>query len=574
MTRFVSKPFAEFARQLTFAPPKRRRSHLDRTEMLYWEVEPERDYPLDFVVYRITRYRPDTFELSTMTGHDLRQDLLTLADKLSASLDEHVSDYEPPPLSLEQLQRQLNVTSKTIQRYRKQGLFGRRLIYENNRRRLAFLPDSVAQFLAHRGGTRHDARPFSRIDEPTQHAIITRARRLIARRPEMTPFQAARHLAPKFERSTEAVRQLLLRHDKHDPRVAIFPRHVPPLSEKQQRVIHRAYQRGIGAGELAKRFGKSRNSIYRAVHRRRAAAIQNLPLSYITSPTFDLPDAAQIILNATPHHAPSTTSQPDDDAGNGHRERGERHSAAFERALFVQYNYLKYRAAGLRDQLDPSEPNARDLDQIETWLRRALATKLRLLRANQKLVISVARKHLATRSEELGPSLDELLAEGNAVLAEAVDSYDPAGRNRFEAYLGWTLMRRFATFTRTTHRPTRPIPPAQTFERATAAYWPGALNSATPAELTHLLTTLTDRERFVLTRHLGLGEEYHLDPQPLAAIAAELELTVERAQRLEHRALAKVRRTAAAKHQAHPPSRDGTGDAGLSSTPKGVGDDH
>lgn len=594
MPTYRSDDFAEFARQLTFAPPNRRRAQIERAEALYWDLDADHHYPLDFVVYRITRYRPDTFQLIAIVGKVLRHDLLLLVDELSATLDDTVDRHNPPPLSLDELCQKLNVTTKTIQRYRTQGLFARRLIYSDGRRRLAFLPASVDRFLAHRDTEAEQrARTFTRIDDDTAHAIITRARRLVARRPQLTPFQAARHLAPRFDRSVEAVRQLLVRHDRRDGRVAIFPRHVPPLSERQQRVIHRAYHRGVSVGKLARRFGKSRNAIYRAIHRRRAAAIAQLNLSYVASPTFELPDAEQVILES---HLP----QPTPPKPNGRKKSRapdtqadatdlaqlyseQPHDAPLERALFVRYNFLKYQAAQLRDQLNPSEPRSRELDRIETRLRRAAAIKSRIFRANLPLVISMARKHLATRSQRHGPTLSQLIAEGNRVLLARIETYDVRRQNRFAAYLSYALMRRFAQYDPQTAA--GPAAERDTLHRVAAEYWPAALNPVRAAiadaadaadTFAALLDELDETERLIVTRHFGISEDgQHVEPQPLATIAAQLDVPLERARRIERRSITKIRRAAAAGDLAlTPPDKAGDGDtspdSALSSPPEGA----
>jgi hypothetical protein len=49
---------ANLARQLTFTPVDPRATQLNAAELLLHELAPDRAYPLDFVVYRITGYQP------------------------------------------------------------------------------------------------------------------------------------------------------------------------------------------------------------------------------------------------------------------------------------------------------------------------------------------------------------------------------------------------------------------------------------------------------------------------------------------------------------------------------------
>ena len=47
--------------QVRFAPPARRLEQLARAERLLAEIEPSRQYPYQFVCFRITDYRPDSY---------------------------------------------------------------------------------------------------------------------------------------------------------------------------------------------------------------------------------------------------------------------------------------------------------------------------------------------------------------------------------------------------------------------------------------------------------------------------------------------------------------------------------
>src|SRR5256885_889209 len=69
-------------------------------------------------------------------------------------------------------------------------------------------------------------------------------------------------------------------------------------------------------------------------------------------------------------------------------------SAGRERGMFLKLNYHKMRFVTARRKLDPELAKARDLNLLESHLRKATETKNQILRANLRLVVSVARKHL------------------------------------------------------------------------------------------------------------------------------------------------------------------------------------
>src|SRR5438445_6369076 len=61
--------------QVRFAPPTRRMEQLARTERLLAEVDAEKQYPYQFVCFRITDYRPDAYPDLLIEGKDLLHDL-------------------------------------------------------------------------------------------------------------------------------------------------------------------------------------------------------------------------------------------------------------------------------------------------------------------------------------------------------------------------------------------------------------------------------------------------------------------------------------------------------------------
>ena len=65
-----------------------------------------------------------------------------------------------------------------------------------------------------------------------------------------------------------------------------------------------------------------------------------------------------------------------------------------EMHLFRKMNYLKYQANQLREQIDPARARTADLDEIERLQEEALAVKNQIIRANLRLVVSIAKRHV------------------------------------------------------------------------------------------------------------------------------------------------------------------------------------
>src|SRR5205807_7799050 len=163
-----------------------------------------------------------------------------------------------------------------------------------------------------------------------------------------------------------------------------------------------------------------------------------------------------------------------------------------ERALYLKFNFHKYQFVTARRKLEPQFARLRDLDELEARLRLATETKNAILRANLRMVVSVARKHLRP-----GLSLMELISDGNITLMRAVEGFDIHRGNRFSTYATLALMKGFA----------RSVPQMLSSARATALdervidSVPDHRGAVAPDrlvlsdEVRSLLTQLDERER-------------------------------------------------------------------------------
>lgn len=124
--------------QVRFAPAARRQEQMARAEKLLGEVEPTRKYPYQYVCYRITDFRSDAYPDLLIGGADLKHDLDLFLDRLARSLQSVPLELPPDQLlTLEAVSRELNVSTKTVLRWRKRGLIGRRVL-QNGRVQLGF----------------------------------------------------------------------------------------------------------------------------------------------------------------------------------------------------------------------------------------------------------------------------------------------------------------------------------------------------------------------------------------------------------------------------------------------------
>ena len=79
------------------------------------------------------------------------------------------------------------------------------------------------------------------------------------------------------------------------------------------------------------------------------------------------------------------------------------------------------------------------MDQIEKLYDESVATKNQIIRANLRLVVSIAKRYV-------GPAGDffELVSDGNMSLIRAADKFDFSRGNRFSTYASWAIMKNFA----------------------------------------------------------------------------------------------------------------------------------
>ena len=205
-----------------------------------------------------------------------------------------------------------------------------------------------------------------------------------------------------------------------------------------------------------------------------------------------------------------------------------------EAHLFRKMNYLKYKADKLREKLDPEHLKSSLMEQIERLYDEAIATKNQIIRANLRLVVSIAKRHV-------GPAENffELVSDGNMSLMRAVEKFDYARGNKFSTYASWAIMKNFARTIPDAHRYHDRFRTSQSEMFSTAEDERTdqiELESAQmhrEGQIEKILDCLDEREQKIIIRRFGLrrGEE----PLTLKQVGAELGVTKERIRQIEAR---------------------------------------
>jgi RNA polymerase sigma factor (sigma-70 family) len=548
MAKFRLDSIAQLSRQMEFAPHEVRMAQLAAAEDLLHLVRPARAYPLDFVIYKITDYRPREASVGgeLLTGLALQHDLGLLIERVSATLNLVAGALAEPVLSIEDVCEKFSVTSKTIQRWRRRGLPARRFGFPDGKRRVGFLLSSVERFLSQHGEQVAAAANFTQVSEQEREEMLRRARRL-AEECRCCVGEITRRIAVQMRRSPLTVLHTVRKHDQEHPESAIFANAAEAIAECDRANILKAFRRGIGIKALAGKLGRTRSAIYRVILDERAARLARRKVRFFDDPLYHDEDARRTIEALVRQEELAAVPRREDlrvprDLPPYLQElyRTPLLTPGRERALFLKLNYHKYQFVLARKRLEPERLRHRRISVLEGLLSAAQEVKNQIVRANLRLVVSIARKHLRP-----GANLLELISDGNLVLMRAVDGFDVHRGHRFSTYATLALMKGFARSVPQTLAAARRETPAS--EALVSLPDSRPLRSTERMidrdEIQQLLSRLDQRERSILEAHFGL-EERSTGPATYEQMAGWLGLSKERVRQIEQNALSKLRAAA------------------------------
>ncbi len=545
LLKYANNGLSELGLQLALSPRHLRLKQLAGIDRLLDLVDPEKSYPYDLVHFHLTGTRPTKAnqEDSIRASH-LLSDLPTLAEQITRKVCVSLSDMEGDYQTLEGLSASLEVSTKTLRRWRSRGLLGIRATGADGVCRLVFSAKAVQRFSSRNRELVARGASFKLLTEAEKRNIVELARSMLTERRRKL-HQVGRAISAQTGRAVETIRYTLRQYDAAHPEDALFARNGEPVVSAGHLAIWRCRRNGESVDQIAAAYGTDAASIEAVLRELEARQLKSEPVEFVDHELFHATDAEELIVNVARPAAPESGKS---------RIRAPKDLPAYLRSLYDQqlltreqeadlfrrYNYARYRVARAVDRLDVYAVTPAELDQIRYWQSQVESLKNELIQANLRLVVSIARKHVGR-----GDQFFEIVSDGNMSLMRAIDKFDFSLGNKFSTYASWSIMKNYARSIPGQHYHLRRYVTGQDelLDATADRREPERSQSdveAVRSGLSEGIEQLTEREQTIVKEHFGL-----FNPDGAVATLEELGkrfgVTKERVRQIEQRAIGKLR---------------------------------
>ena len=282
-----------------------------------------------------------------------------------------------------------------------------------------------------------------------------------------------------------------------------------------------------------------------------ARMILESPMDYVDHESFHVRDARRKIFEH-----PDAVPQPDtswyrplvdDVIGTRPQTSSTRSSVvltgAQEQVIFIQYNYSRFRVAGLQQRIGTRTPTAKQTKELIDWYRLSRVLRDQIAETNLALVLAMA-KRVKLKDVDFG----DQISEGNMALLRAVDKFDASRGFKFSTYACRAILKSFSRqgmkSTRYRQRfPTEFDPSLESSNYPEERRQQDQKEQADEVKQIVLDNSadLTDVEQEILHHRFGFDAGRNGKPLTLAQVGKLIGLTKERVRQIQNRALLKLR---------------------------------
>jgi len=222
------------------------------------------------------------------------------------------------------------------------------------------------------------------------------------------------------------------------------------------------------------------------------------------------------------------------------RGRRTRLTGKEEAALFLRYNYARYRLSELVTAQLKRATASRAREMIR-WYQHAMKARADLVRANLALVLAMAKRTKIPNAE-----FGEVVSEGNMALLRSVEKFDVSRGFKFSTYACRAILKSFNRLATKTgrYRQRFPVEYDPEMERSDYDVKRHEMQRADSVEavrevLSENRARLTDVERTIVMERFAISSRGRR--RTLAEVGKMVGLTNERVRQIQNHALGKIR---------------------------------
>ncbi len=215
-----------------------------------------------------------------------------------------------------------------------------------------------------------------------------------------------------------------------------------------------------------------------------------------------------------------------------------------EKALFLQYNYARFRLAQLRENVGDAALTNDQARDLLRWHRTSRELRDRIAQFNLALVLAMAKR---VRGTDL--DFADLISEGNMALLRAIDKFDVSKGFKFSTYACRAILKAFSRHgvKHTQYKSMFPTDFDPALEKSDHQQRKNATHEEDCASevrriVEHNDAELTDVEQAVIEHRFALNDA-QAPPLTLEQVGKLVGLTKERVRQIQNKALTKIRTT-------------------------------